>query len=162
MVTIRPASEGDLPGLIDLAKRSWLSGFTEAPATFISDWVAKDFERDWYGRYWPEMFVAETDDTLLGVVQPMDDEVNGLWVDPPAQGRGVGTLLLRHAERLIAVSGLSKSWLTCSGYNPRGCRFYLSRGYLETGRQTKERVGGVMEVIHSFEHQFPATSQAES
>ena len=53
MVTIRPASQGDVPGLIELARRSWVSGFTYAPPEFVSAWLGRDFERDWYGRYPP-------------------------------------------------------------------------------------------------------------
>ncbi|WP_439627445.1 GNAT family N-acetyltransferase [Gemmata sp.] len=153
MVTIRPASEGDLPGLIEMARRSWLSGFTAAPPQFVSDWLARDFERAWYTRYWPDMSVAEEDGVLLGVVQPMRDEVNGLWVEPAAQGRGVGTLLLRHAEGYIAAAH-GRSWLTCSAFNPRGCRFYLARGYREVGRQPKERAGGVVEEMRTYERRL--------
>jgi GNAT superfamily N-acetyltransferase len=158
MVTIRPASEDDLSGLIELARRSWVSGFTDAPPEFVSDWLGREFERDWYGRYWPEMSVAEEDGALLGVVQPMGDEVNGLWVDPAHQGRGVGTLLLRHAEALIAGAGYDRSWLTCSGFNPRGCRFYLARGYQEVGRQSKERAGRVVEEMLTYERRFPPST----
>jgi GNAT superfamily N-acetyltransferase len=42
---------------------------------------------------------------VLGEVQPAGDEVNGLWVDPAAQGRGVGTALLGYAEGVIAAAG---------------------------------------------------------
>lgn len=154
MVTIRPASEADLPGLVELARRSWLSGFTDAPPRFISDWLARDFESDWYARYWPDMSVAEEDGVLLGVVQPMGDEVNGLWVEPAHQGRGVGTLLLRHAEGVIAAAGHGRAWLTCSGFNPRGCRFYPGRGYREVGRHAKERAGGVVEEMLTYERHF--------
>lgn len=153
MLTIRPASQTDLPNLTGMARRSWLSGFTDAPPRFVSDWVARDFEPGWYARYWPDMSVAE-DGVPLGVVQPMGDEVNGLWVDPPAQGRGVGTLLLRHAEGLIAVAGYERSWLTCSGFNPQGCRFYLARGYREIGRRPTERAGGVVEEVRTYELQL--------
>lgn len=150
---IRPATEADLPGLIEMARRSWLSGFTDAPQKFVSDWLARDFERDCYTRYWPNMFVAEEDSVLLGVVQPMGDEINGLWVEPLAQGRGVGTLLLRHAEGLIAAAH-ERSWLTCSSFNPRGCRFYLAKGYEEVARQTKERAGGVVEEMRTYERRL--------
>jgi hypothetical protein len=68
MVTIRPASEGDPSGLIELARGSWVSGFAHAPSGFVSAWLGRDFERDWSGRYWSEMFVAEECGALLGVV----------------------------------------------------------------------------------------------
>ena len=161
MVTVRPATESDLPGLIELARRSWLSGFTDAPATFVSDWLARDFERAWYPRHWPDMTVAEGGGVLLGVVQPAGDEVNGLWVDSEAQGRGVGTVLLRHAEAAIAAAGHGRAWLTCSGFNPRGCRFYLARGYHEVGREAKARAGGVVEEMRTYARPLPPRADAE-
>lgn len=100
------------------------------------------------------MTVAEDGDVLVGVVQPEGDEVNGLWVAPEAQGRGVGTALLHHAERQIMATGHNRAWLTCSGFNPRAAQFYLSRGYLEVGRTTKDREGNLMEVILTFERQL--------
>lgn len=155
MVNIRAEQEGDVPGLIELAKRSWLSGFTDAPAGFVSDWVDRGFERTWYPRYWPDMAVAATDGVVVGIVQPAGDEVNGLWVDPTAQGRGIGSDLLQHAEKVIAAAGHGRAWLTCSGFNPRGCRFYLTRGYREVGRETKTRSGGVVEEMRIFEKTLP-------
>lgn len=155
MIHLRPAVESDLPVLIELARRSWLSAFSgSAPDEFVRDWLARDFESAWYPKYWPTMTVAESGGVILGLVQPMNDEVNGLWVDPAAQGRGVGTALLSHAEGQIARAGHRRAWLTCSAFNPNGCRFYLARGYRETGRETKDRAGGVVEEMLRFEKQF--------
>ena len=155
MMTLRPAYEGDVPGLIELARRSWLSGFAaSAPAEFVRGWLARDFEREWYPRHWRSMTVAEVGGVVLGVVQPMRDEINGLWVDPAAQGRGVGTALLRHGEGAIAAAGYGRAWLSCSGFNPKAQRFYLARGYREAGRETMERAGGVLEVMLTYDRQF--------
>lgn len=51
------------------------------------------------------MATAEEGGIVLGVVQPMLDEVNGLWVEPSVQGRGVSTAILRYAEETIAAAG---------------------------------------------------------
>jgi hypothetical protein len=74
MMTLRPARQVDVHALIDLAQRSWLSGFAgSAPAAFVRDRLAREFEREWYPRHWPAMTVAEDDGVLLGVVQPEGD-----------------------------------------------------------------------------------------
>jgi GNAT superfamily N-acetyltransferase len=114
----RPARLGDVPALIGLARRSWRSGFSAAPPEFVREWLAREFEPESYPKYWPTMTVA--DGVLLGLVQPMKDEVNGLWVDPAAQGHGVGTALLRRAEAEIAAAGYRRVWLTCSGLTRTG------------------------------------------
>lgn len=162
MMTLRPACEADVPALIELAQRSWLSGFAgAAPAAFVRERLARQFERDWYPRHWPAMTVAEDGSALLGVVQPEGDEVNGLWVAPEAQGQGVGTALLRHAERQIAAAGHERAWLTCSGFNPRAARFYRARGYLETGRIAKDRGGELVEEILTFERRLAPDEATE-
>ena len=156
---LRPARESDLPALIELAKRSWRSGFAEsAPAAFVQEWLARDFERDWYPKHWPSMTVAETDGVVLGVVQPMADEINGLWVDPAAQGRGVGSALLAHAEEQIMAAGFDRSWLSCSGFNLKGQRFYLSRGYTLFRSETKRRGSGVVEEMLYYERRLPRSA----
>jgi ribosomal-protein-alanine N-acetyltransferase len=154
-VNLRPARESDVPGLINLAQRSWLSGFADhAPPAFVQQRLAREFERDWYTRHWPAMTVAEERQRLLGVVQPDADEVNGLWVDPESQRQGVGTALLQFAERWIVANGHLRAWLTCSGFNPDAARFYLARGYRETGRTIKDRGEGLVEEILTFERRL--------
>jgi len=146
---LRPARDGDVPALIGLARRSWRSGFSAAPPEFVREWLAREFEPESYPKYWPTTTVA--DGVLLGLVQPMKDEVNGLWVDPAAQGHGVGTALLRRAEAEIAAAGYRRVWLTCSGFNPNGLRFYAARGYRRYATEAKGRTGGVVEEIAFFE-----------
>ncbi|MDB4878459.1 MAG: Acetyltransferase family protein [Gemmatimonadetes bacterium] len=100
------------------------------------------------------MTVAERDGTIVGVVQPLDDEVNGLWVDPTAQRTGVGPVLLRSAERQITAAGYCRAWITCSGFNPGALRFYLREGYRETRRLNKEIASGLLDELIILERSF--------
>jgi ribosomal-protein-alanine N-acetyltransferase len=156
-MNIRPACESDLPALIELAQRSWLSGFALAPAEMIRERLARQFEQDWYPRYWRTMTIAEEGGMLLGVVQPEGNEVNGLWVAPESQGQGVGTALLRHAESQIAAAGHNWAWLTCSGFNTAAIGFYMARAYRETSRSVKDRGAGLVEELITFERRFATT-----
>lgn len=159
-MNLRPAREGDLHGLIELARRSWRSAFGETtPAEFVRDWLARDFESEWYPKYWRSMTVAEAGGVLLGLVQPMDDEINGLWVDPAAQGRGVGTALLLHGEAEILAAGHRRAWLSCSVFNPTALRFYEARGYRPFRTETKERAGGVVEEMVYYERALPRAAE---
>ena len=124
-LSLRPATEADVIILVHVARQSWLSAFEgSAPPAFVTRWRTKDSEPAWYARYWPDMTVADLDGTPTGLVQPAEDEVNGLWVLPDAQGNGVGSALLLEAERQIAAAGHERAWLTCSGFNPRALAFY--------------------------------------
>jgi ribosomal protein S18 acetylase RimI-like enzyme len=151
-VVLRPATAADVPALVDIARRSWLSAFADlAPPAFVARWRARDFEGSWYPRHWPAMTVAVVAGAPVGVMQLADAEVNGLWVAPEAQGRGVGSTLLRDAERRIAAAGHERAWLTCSGFNERAFRFYLARGYVEVRRDAKVLEPGLVDDVHVME-----------
>src|SRR5262245_2980847 len=161
-MNFRPAREADVSALIEVARRSWLSAYAEtAPAEFVREWLARDLARAGYARFWPDMTVAEADGVLLGLVQPMKDEINGLWVDPAAQGRGVGTALLLHGEAQIAAAGYHRVWLSCSGFNVKGQRFYAARGYREVRRETKERAHQIREEMLIYECPLPRSSRRD-
>ena len=130
--------------MIELARRSWLSAFAQTlPFPIIADWVASDRLVERYRQYWPDMLVLEQAGALLGLVQPKDAEINGLWVHPSHQGTGAGTELLRAGERVIAGAGHRIAWLTCSVVNRRALAFYERRGYLATGREVSVHPTGI-------------------
>lgn len=158
-LALRRATERDLPALIALARRSWLSAFAETlPATAVRAWAEADRASSWYRTHWPAMTVAELQGVLAGVVQPMDDEINGLWVDPAFQGRGVGTLLLTEGERRIAEAGFRRAWLHCSGRNPRARRFYVARGYRHVRTEVSVLPDGSPEELLVYERPLTMAS----
>jgi ribosomal protein S18 acetylase RimI-like enzyme len=153
---IRPATAEDVPVLIELARRSWLSAFESiVPDAMIDWWKRANREPVWYQRYWPSMHVAapsnslgiEATITLVGVVQPVWTEVNGLWIHPDFQGLGVGTRLLTLAETIIGAAGHTQVWLTCSGFNRRARDFYERRGYHVSATTLQIHPSGVPEEI---------------
>ncbi|WP_045743829.1 MULTISPECIES: GNAT family N-acetyltransferase [Actinoplanes] len=60
-------------------------------------------------------------------------EINGLVVVPEHQSRGIGTALIRTAERLAADRRRHRIGLGASDGNPRAAALYLRLGYQETG-----------------------------
>ena len=142
--SIRPARAEDVEPLIELARRSWLSAFAQtAPFALIAWWVQTDRTRTIYEQHWPEMLVLEEDRTIIGLVQPANGEINGLWVLPDRQGTGAGSQLLEAGEDVIRREGYALAWLTCSGFNADAFRFYQRRGYVETGRHRYLHPSGV-------------------
>ncbi|MER7896718.1 GNAT family N-acetyltransferase [Streptomyces sp. NPDC096046] len=86
-----------------------------------------------------QVWVAEgtpgtSPEAVVGFVALADDEVTWLYVDPSCYGRGVGTVLLRHA---IAYGGPRVETTVLAG-NERALGLYLSEGFVivetKTGR----------------------------
>ncbi len=133
-----------MPRLVDLAKRSWLSAFQgSAPPQLVAYWRNLEREESWYPRYYASMLVVEAEGRVVGLVQPQESEINGLWVDPDHQGRGFGAVLLRAGEAEIERSGHGVAWLTCSGFNERARRFYSRMGYVESSRTEFDHPSGL-------------------
>jgi GNAT superfamily N-acetyltransferase len=80
------------------------------------------------------LVVAEEDGVLLGYAritgEPPAGELDGLFVDPPAIGRGAGGLLLRHAVAVAAGLGIETLEIASDPYAEP---FYLHAGAVRTG-----------------------------
>ncbi|HJQ97299.1 MAG TPA: GNAT family N-acetyltransferase [Candidatus Polarisedimenticolaceae bacterium] len=144
MRSLRPAAENDVTELIELARRSWLSAFAQtAPWPLIESWVTADRTSAHYRKHWRDMLVLEEAGRILGLVQPLEAEINGLWVHPAHQGTGAGTRLLHAGEEAIRAAGYATAWLHCSAFNPRALAFYAKRGYVETRRASSTHPTGL-------------------
>jgi len=142
--SLRPAAEKDVDELIELARRSWLSAFAQtAPWPVIESWVVADRTSAHYRKHWQDMLVLEEAGRILGLVQPLEAEINGLWVHPASQGTGAGTRLLHAGEDAIRAAGHGTAWLRCSALNPRALAFYAKRGYVEKRRVTSTHPTGL-------------------
>jgi ribosomal protein S18 acetylase RimI-like enzyme len=65
-----------------------------------------------------------------------------LFVVPEARGRGVGTALLRAAERALNRAGCRHVWLNVFAPNRAALALYRSLGYEEFGLTLMARTGG--------------------
>ena len=158
-MTIRPATEADIPRMIEVYRRAFLSGFAfTAPFPIIQQWIRRNPESVRYPAHWAEMFVHEQDGSISGLLQPTDDEINGLWIHPYHQGRGIGTRLLEFGESLVRQRGHARSWLTCSGFNPRALGFYRTRGYRVCKSSLEMHECGVQEEVFEMERWLDESS----
>ena len=159
----RRAVEADIPALIDLARRSWLSGNCElAPMEALRHWMEEDHESRRYPEIWPKVTVAEHRSRILGLSHADGREVADLWVHPSFQRRGIGTLLLQVCEEEIRGAGHAASRLRCTEYNVAAPRFYRARGYSEVSRSPDRLPSGVTRDIMVMEKRLtaPRTSPA--
>ncbi len=73
-----------------------------------------------------DVWVAAEGGRVIGLLTLQGDRLGHLYVDPPAQGRGIGSALLDHAKAL-SPSGLA---LFTHVRNERARAFYERRGFV--------------------------------
>ena len=143
-ITTRRAVEADVPTLIDLAQRSWLSGNCElAPIQAVRDWIEADSESERFPEIWPKVTVAEQGSRILGLTSTDGREVADLWIHPSFQRRGIGSILLQVAEEEIQLAGHDTVRLCYTEYNVAAPCFYRANGYTEAGRSPERLSCGI-------------------
>jgi ribosomal protein S18 acetylase RimI-like enzyme len=124
-----PAERGELIALQFRASLMW----EEDRARLLADPNLIDIPLQQFeeGR----VFVAERGGKTLGfgVVLLRDDgqaELDGLFVEPEHGRQGIGSCLVREAERLALHDGATSLHVTA---NPRAMNFYIANGFEVTG-----------------------------
>jgi ribosomal protein S18 acetylase RimI-like enzyme len=80
-------------------------------------------------------------DRVVAAVGPEDGAyVRDLAVFPGWQGRGIGSLLLRHCARRTREVGLGRIFLNCSSFNEGARQFYERQGF----RWVLDQVGVIL------------------
>lgn len=146
-LTVQPrrAVKADVPALIDLAQRSWLSGNCElAPYQAVKDWIEADSESERFSDIWPMVTVAEQGPRILGLTSTDGRDVADLWVHPSFQRRGIGSILLQVAEQEVQLAGHHTTRLCYTEYNIAAPRFYHAHGYTEAGRSPETLPCGIV------------------
>ena len=148
-LVFRRAEEADADAVRALTRRAyaqWVPLIGREPLPMTAD----------HGRAIREERVdlAIADAALVGLVhvvlRPDDLLVENLAVDPACRGRGFGTALLRHAERLATDAGRSMVRLYTNGLFAENLRLYATRGY-EVEREEPFRGGFVVHLRKSLD-----------
>lgn len=130
---IRAATEADAPALASIQARSWrwayghFIAFEEMPIAAESEPGLREMAASGAVR------VFEQDATVVGYAAVDGDELRSLYVEPAAQGAGVGTRLLADAEDRIRAAGHARAWLYVYADNARGRAFYERHGWRRVG-----------------------------
>lgn len=128
---IRAATLEDAAGIARVHVRAWRRAY----ADILDPQVLDDLSVDEFARRWRELlgdpasqaWVCEVDGAVRGFASVRDGELTTLYVDPAAQGAGVGTALLREATTAGART------LQVLEANGAGRHFYERRGWAQTG-----------------------------
>lgn len=135
---IRAATVDDAPAVAAIQARGWRHAYADIvdaermpdPEELTPRLAALIAE----GR---AVYVAEVQGRVAGFVVLEGNEVRAIYVDPPAQGAGVGTELMQAAEDELRRAGHTESFLWTFEANGLARAFYEGRGW--------ERVAGHQE-----------------
>ena len=124
-LVVRRMERKELPAVVDV----WYQSLNDSlhwlrPEQRSSEAESRAFFRDVVATSC-ELWVAERDARILVVLAMQDDTVDRLYVDTPAQGKGVGAALLDRAKAL-SPEGLR---LVTLQRNEQARRFYERRGF---------------------------------
>jgi len=107
---------------------TWLPQITATSATRFRNSAKPEL-------YWQErgtlFVVAEIDGHVVGFVDWDADFVNALHVRNDCARRGIGRLLLNHAERAMIGAGQQQARLETDTFNIASRAFYVAQGYQE-------------------------------
>jgi GNAT superfamily N-acetyltransferase len=136
---IRPVRAADARALAELEVRAWRWAYTDiVPEDAMI--TVEEREARWSGRSAQGAWVAEVEGRLAGVVQARPDRddpsvglIHGWYVEPAAQGAGIGTALYEHAVARLREAGFAEAvlWVFAANGHARG--FYERRGWTADG-----------------------------
>jgi ribosomal protein S18 acetylase RimI-like enzyme len=130
---IRPATEADAPVIADIQARTWRWAYGDFIAPDDMP-VAQEREPVWREHIALGVVrVFDQDGAVVGYSAVQDEELKSLYVDPAAQGAGVGSRLLADAQHRIRAAGHARAWLYVYAENAHGCAFYERHGWVAVG-----------------------------
>ena len=128
---IRPATPDDAAAIAAVLVRSWRRDYADIvdPQVLAELDVAERAElwRSWLDDEEIDAWVAEEGGRTVGFASVREAKLTTLYVDPFAQGAGVGTRLLATAEAAGARE------LAVFDANGHGRAFYEARGWRDAG-----------------------------
>lgn len=140
-IALRDARASDEAALTSLLMQTYHTTWApmlrpEVAATFASG----DRTRAYVQSRWPEFTVAtlREDGQIVGMVHVTDDFIDALHVAPAAQRRGVGAMLLAHAQAQMRANGHRLARLETDTFNRQSRDFYARHGFAEVAQYPDE------------------------
>ncbi|MBZ7921206.1 GNAT family N-acetyltransferase [Ensifer adhaerens] len=131
MPAIRHARAGDVDRLTDVGLAAWQSAIAGLADGERMRRVAEASFFRFLSEHWLSVLLIEAEGGIRGWVarEDFDNAISDLWIEPAAQGRGFGALLLGEIERRIASDGFEVATTKTHARNDRAVAFFRNRGY---------------------------------
>ncbi|OCP01223.1 MULTISPECIES: GNAT family N-acetyltransferase [unclassified Ensifer] len=131
MPVIRHARAGDVNRLTAIGLGAWQSAIAGLAGGDKMRRVAEAAFFRFLSDHWLSVSLLEAEGDVRGWAarENFDNAISDLWIEPAAQGRGFGALLLAEIERRIAADGFDAATTKTHARNDRAVRFFRNRGY---------------------------------
>jgi putative acetyltransferase len=140
---VRLARAEDMERLLELWERSVRAThhfLTEHDVVALRPLVAEELAGDAVG-WW---VLVSAEDAPIGFLGFTDDTIEGLFLDPDYHGRGGGTLLVEHAQRLA----WGRLAVDVNEQNEAAIGFYRGLGFAVVGRSPTDAGGRPFPILH--------------
>lgn len=129
---IRERKEEDTNAIVEV----WYSSFTLAHP-FIEDAFKEKVKKDMRELYIPnaDTWIFEEDDTLIGFISMLGNEIGGLFVNPEHFSKGVGSQLVDHVSEMheeLEVEVFEKNRIGRAFYDKYGFKQIKQYTHAET------------------------------
>lgn len=140
-VVLREATPADLDAVVEVFLACWRGSYAavlpQSLVASISDERAVEMWTRALGSARGHTVVADDGERILGLtrweVSGAAGQVHSLYVSPAAQGSGLGTRLLDHAEDAFVQQRVTSATLWVFAANGPSVGFYRSRGWRPDG-----------------------------
>ena len=143
IANLRPYRASDRDPLVKLLEDSYRS--TWAPHVSAEAWERWSQEQrplNYVDAMGEEFVVADLSGEVAAMVHWRADFIHALHVRSQFHRRGIGSLLLAHAEQEIAMAGHGFARLETDSFNAASRAFYAANGYSESGSRPADEWGG--------------------
>jgi GNAT superfamily N-acetyltransferase len=136
---IRRATLADAAAIAMVQARSWRHAYADIVAS--EDMPEPEQQEHRLAEYIAgggAVYVSQQGDQVAGFAVLNGDELRAIYVDPPAQGAGVGTALLQAAVEALRAAGHAEAFLWTFEANGLARAFYERHGWrLVAGHQQR-------------------------
>ncbi len=131
MPLIRHARQDEVGALIAIGLRAWEGAITGLADVNRMRRLAENAFADFLAAHWLSVSLVELDGRPRGWAarENFDESISDLWIEPEAQRRGLGGLLLADLERRIASDGFEAVQIKTHAQNTAAIGFYRKQGY---------------------------------
>ena len=131
MPFIRHARAGDVDRLTEIGLAAWQSAIAGLADGKRMRHVAESSFFRFLSDNWLSALLVEAEGSVRGWVarEHFDNAISDLWIEPAAQDRGLGALLLGEIERRIVADGFDVATTKTHARNDRAVTFFRNRGY---------------------------------